>query len=127
MDRVAVSRSHDIGPCGMDGTVDRERRLVEGPVPLDDPALVVDQYQITDADLPETHPERVDPEMIGDLWISCRDVPCEAFFEPEVAEESEGGRQALLAVATLVLDGVKAREGWRKALTRHSTSLLRRR
>ena len=58
----------------------------------------------------EVHPERVDPEAVEVLGIAHRDVAGDALVEPELAEQAERRREALLAVQALLLDGVERRE-----------------
>ena len=58
----------------------------------------------------EVHPERVHPEAVEVLGIAHGDVTGDAFVEPELAEQPERRRQALLAVEPLLLEGVEARQ-----------------
>ncbi len=51
----------------------------------------------------------IDPEVIGELGIARGDVAGHAFAEPEGAEETETGGQALFDVRALVLDVVERR------------------
>jgi len=63
------------------------------------------QSQIPDANLPEVHPERIDPEVVQALRIASGDVSGNAFVEPEAREEPKGGGQSLLAMPTFLLKG----------------------
>ena len=90
------------------------------PGALDDLALVVDQEQVAHPDLLEAHAERVHPEVVGQLGVAGGDVAGDALVEAEVAEEPEAGRQALLAVAALVLDRLERRQGVGLAVARPS-------
>jgi hypothetical protein len=87
-----------------------ERGLVDRTAALHNLAVVVDEQQIRHAYVPEVHAERVDPEVVGQLWIAGRDVAGHALVEPETAEEPEPGRQSLFAMAAFVFDVF---EGWR--------------
>ena len=80
---------------------------VERPVALDHLALVVDQQEVLDLNLTEVHAERVDPEGVGQLGVAGGDVAGRALAEAELAEQAEGGGQALLAMAPLLLDGAE--------------------
>ena len=86
-----------------------------GRVPYTTVALVVDEDQVADPDVPEAHAERVDPEVVGELGVADRDVAGDALAEAEAPEDAQGAGQLLLAVEPLVLDG---REG-RGTLERH--------
>ncbi len=101
--RVCVRGRHDVGTGGVNLRVDDECGQIEGPVALDHVALVVDEQEVLDADLPEAHAERIDPEVVGVLGVPCRDVAGRALGEAEPPEETEGGGQALLAMPALLL------------------------
>ena len=90
--------------------MDRERGAVERPVAVDDLTAMVDEQQISHANHLEVHPERVDPEVVEELGIARGDVTGGAFVESEVPEQSESGRQVLLAIPAFVLDVVELRE-----------------
>ena len=87
--------------------MDGECGRVEGPVAVDDLAVVVDEDQVLDADLFEVHPERVHPEMVEQLGVSGGDVTRHPFVESKMPEQAKGGGEALLAVPSLVLDVVE--------------------
>ena len=55
--------------------------------------------------MPEVDAERIDPEAVGVLRVADGDVAGDAFVEPESGEQAERRRQALLAVAPLLLEG----------------------
>src|SRR5205814_648169 len=120
--RVRVGGSNDLGPGRMHLRVDDERGRVDGTITFDDVALVVDQDQVGHLDLAEVHSEGVDPEVILELGVARRDVAGDPFVEPEPREQPEGGGQPLLAVKTLVLDGV---EGGRSEPARVHSPRLR--
>ena len=49
--------------------------------------------------------ERVDPEQVGELGVTHRDVTGHALAETEPAEDAQGAGELGLAVGTLLLDG----------------------
>ena len=114
---------HHVGPGGVDLRVDDEGGQVERPGALDHLARVVDQHEVADPDLAEAHAERVDPEVVGALGVPGGDVAGGALVEAEPPEEAEGGGQALLAVAALLLHALESREGVGNALRRHGSSV----
>src|SRR6516162_1462215 len=63
------------------------------------------EYEIRDAHVSEAHPERVDPEVVGELGVARRDVASNALRESEAAEEAKRAGQSLLAMEALLLDG----------------------
>ena len=82
--------------------MDDEGGQVERPGALDHLALVIDQQEVLDADLPEAHAERVHPEVVGELGVARGDVAGRALAEAEPAEQAEGGGEPLLAVAAFL-------------------------
>ena len=116
VDGVRVRGRHDVGSGGVDLRVDDEGGQVERPRTFHDIAAVVDQQQVLDADLPEAHAERIDPEVIGALGVACGDVAGGAFGEAETPEDAEGGGQSLLSMPALLLHALELREGVRCAL-----------
>ena len=72
-------------------------------------AVVVDQDEVGHRDVPEVHPEGVDPEPVVVAGIAGGDVACHALVEPEPGEEPEPGGEALLAVQALLFDGGEGR------------------
>ena len=64
---MRVSRSHNIGACGMDLGVNREGGSVDWILPFRHLAAVVYQNQIGGANLTEVNTERIDPEVIEAL------------------------------------------------------------
>src|SRR5262245_5439956 len=92
--------------------MDRERGLVDVVAALDDLALRVHQQQVADGDELERHPERVDPEAVGELRVARGDMARDALLEAEAPEEPQRRHQALLAVAPLGLNAlVRRRHG----------------
>ena len=87
--------------------------------------LVVDQQQVLDADLPEAHADRIDPEVVGALGVARGDVAGGALGEAEPPEEAEGGGQSLLSIPALLFHALELREGVRRALGWHTTSVGR--
>ena len=85
-----------------------------GPVALDDLARVADEDEVGDADVPEAHGERVHPEVVGQLRVTCRDVSGDALGEAESAEQAQGAGQPLLAVQALLLHGGELRRRRRR-------------
>ena len=96
--------------------MDRERSRVQGPVTVHDLATIVDEDEVLDADVLEVHPERIDPEVVEQLRVSCRDVTGYALVESEVSEQAECGGKALLAVPALVVDALERREPRRNSV-----------
>ena len=109
VDRVGVGRGDDVGPRGVDGRVDDERRAIDRALALDDLAVVVDENQVRDADVAEVHPEGVDPEVVEQFGVARRDVPGDAFGEAELAEDAQRAGESLLAVLAFGLDRVEGR------------------
>ena len=77
---------------------------------FDDLALLVDADEIGGSDVAEAHAERVHPEVVEVLGVTRGDVAGDPLLEAELAEEPEPGREALLAVQTLFLDGFELRQ-----------------
>ena len=100
----------DVRTSRVDLRVDREGRRVDRPIALDDLTAVVDQDEVPDPDELEVHAERVDPEVVEQLRVPCRDVAGDPFVESELSEQPERGGEPLLAVPALVLDVVECRE-----------------
>ena len=67
-------------------------------------ALVVDLQQIGNPHLLEGATHGVYPEMIQVLRVAHRDVAGDTLVKAELAEQAQGGRQALLAQLPLFLD-----------------------
>ena len=78
---------HDVRPGLVDLRVDREGGGVHRVAALDDLAGVVDQDQVADPDVGERRPERVDPEVVGELGVAGRDMTRHALLEAERAEQ----------------------------------------
>ena len=57
----------------------------------------------------EAPAEQVDPEVVGELGVAHGDVAGDAFAEPEAAEDAQRPGELLLAVESLVLDGLEGR------------------
>ena len=93
---------HDVRTRGMELRVDRKRGPVDGPVPLDDPAVVVDEDQIGDPDPGEVDAERVDPEVVEAFGVACGDVAGDPLVETAAREQPECGGETLLAVQPLL-------------------------
>ena len=87
-----------------------ERRPVDRPGAVDHLALVVDEEQVADAHVPEAEAERVDPEVVGELRVANGDVAGDALSEAQAAEDPQRTGQLVLAVLTLVLDGLERRD-----------------
>ena len=104
--------------------VDRERGAVDHRVAFDHLARVVDADQVGDTDVLEVHPERVDPEAVEVLGIAHGDVPGDSLVEPELAEQAERRREALLAVQAFLLHGIeRGKEGQVGTDCRHAEIL----
>ncbi len=58
----------------------------------------------------EVHPEGVQPEPVEVLGVAHGDVPGNTLVEPELPEQTEGRRQALLAVQPFLLHRVELGE-----------------
>src|SRR5437764_7582413 len=106
----------------MDLRVDGEGGRVDGVVTLHDLALVVHQDEVAHPDVAEVHAEGVDPEVVGTLRIPRRDVAGDPLVEAEPREETERGRQTLLAVQPVVLDRVELRRQGEPRLRHLDTS-----
>ena len=104
MHAVAVRGGDHVGTRLVDRRVDHERGTVDRPAAVDDVAGVVDQEQVADPHVAEAHAERVDPEVVGELGVADRDVPGDAFAEPDATEDAQRAGQLLLAVQALLLD-----------------------
>src|SRR5215472_10359708 len=85
--------------------MNRESGNIYGTVAFDDCAFRIHEDQIGSANLRKMHAKRIHPEMVGALRIARGDVPGHAFVETELGKQAEGGGQALLAVAALLLWG----------------------
>jgi hypothetical protein len=79
--RVSVGRRRHIWPSGVDLGVDRECSLVHTSLAFDNLAIRINQDEIRDSNVPEPHPEWVNPKVIGQLGISGCDVPSNPFVE----------------------------------------------
>lgn len=101
-----MGRRDDVGTGPVDLGMDGERRLVDVVAALDDLPLRVDQEQVADREVPERHPERVDPEAVRERRVARGDMARDALLETEASEETQRRDQALLAVAPLFLDGL---------------------
>ena len=104
-----MRRGHDIGTGRVHLRVNDEGRRVHRPVALDDLTVIVHQDEVFDPNLLEVHAERIHPEVVEQFRIAGGDVTGHALVEPEMTEETEGGREALLAVPALVLDARELR------------------
>ena len=102
--RVGVRGGDDVGASMMNAGVNGESCPVERMLAFDDFAFRVDEHQVRDANLAEVNAERVDPEVVGMLWITRGNVPCDAFIEAEFGEKPERGCEALFAMAALFFD-----------------------
>ena len=69
-----------------------------GPDAFDHVALGVDPDEVGDPDVAEVHPERIDPEGVGELRIAGGDVAGHALAEAAGREDPEASGEALLAV-----------------------------
>ncbi len=94
----------DVRAGGVNLGVHGERGLVHMVAALEHLAVRVGQHQIADGDVPEGHPEGVDPEAVGELGVARGDVPRDPVLEAEPAEQAQGAREAFLAVPAFVLD-----------------------
>ena len=99
----------DVGPGLVDRRVDHERRPVHRLVAVHDVAVVVDEDEVADAHVAEAEPERVDPEVVGELGVADGDVAGDALAEPEATEDAQRAGELLLAVQALLLDGRERR------------------
>jgi len=99
-----MGSTDDVGPRRVHLRVDGERSGVERPVALDDRPVVADQEKVTDLDVAEVHAERIHPEVIRALGIASGDVSGDALVEAEPTEETERGRQVLLAMQSFLFD-----------------------
>src|SRR5437762_2995170 len=79
MGRMGVCHCCNIRAGGMDLRVNGECGFIDGPVAFHNISCPVDQDQIADAEEAEVQTKRVDPELIGGLWISDTDVSGDAF------------------------------------------------
>src|SRR5262245_13440996 len=107
--RMRVGGRHTIGARRVNRRVDGEGGDVDRGAALDDLAFMVDQDQVGDPNLAEIHAERVDPEMVMFFRVARRDVPRDAFVEPEFGEEAQGGGQPLFPMQPLFLDRFEIR------------------
>ena len=94
---------HDVGARRVHGGVDGEGGRVDRAVALDDLAGVAHEDQVGDPDVAEAHGEGVHPEVVGQLRVTCRDVPGHALGEAEATEQPQCAGQPLLAVQALLL------------------------
>src|SRR3954471_23915197 len=101
--RMRVRSTDDVGTRGVHLRVDRERPLVDVVAALDDVTAVVDPDQVGRPDVRERHAEGVDPERVRLDRVTCGDVARDAFLEAELREQTETGRQPLLAMLPLLL------------------------
>ena len=106
---VGVGGGDHVGPGRVHLGVDGEGGPVDLAGALDNVAVLVDQQEVGHLDVPEVHGERVDPEVVGQLGVAGRDVAGHALVEAELGEQPEAGRQPLLPMETLVLDGGERR------------------
>ena len=67
--------------------------------------------------------ERVDPEVVEPLGVARGDVAGDALVEAELAEQAEGGGEALLAVPPLLVDGRERGQRVGLAIGRHGPDL----
>jgi len=107
--RVGVGRRHGVGPRGVNPGMDRKGRAIDRPISFDHFALVVDQDQIGNANVPEVDTEGIYPETVGTLGVACGDVAGNSLVKPEPGEEAKGRGQAFFPVAAFLHRG---REGW---------------
>ena len=107
---MSVCRGDHIGARGVHLRVDGEGRLIHRHVTVNDGTVVAHQQQIADPDVPEVHPERVHPEVIGELGIAGGDVPGHTLVETEPAEQPERRGKILLAVQALLLEAALLRD-----------------
>jgi hypothetical protein len=101
---VAVGDRDDVRAGGVDLGVHGEGGLVHMVAALEHLALGVGEHQVADGDVPEGHPEGVDPEAVAELGVAGGDVPRDPVLEAEAAEEAQGAREPFLAVPAFVLD-----------------------
>lgn len=104
--------------------MDGEGGSVDGLVALDDVAGLIDENQVRDADLGEVPRERVQPEVVGEDGVAHGNVPGDALVETTGGEAGglgsargsdlwgegvhpEGRGEVLLAVQSLLLEGVE--------------------
>ena len=104
-----MSRRDDVGAGRMHLGVNDKGGPVDGSLSDHDASVVTDQLEVRDLDLREGDAEGVDPEVIGELRISGRDVPGDALFEAQLAEDPKGASQALLAVEAFLFGVFEAR------------------
>src|SRR5271156_4618244 len=88
----------------------RERRLVDGALAFHYGALFIYQHEVRNANVRKVHAKGIDPEMVLQFGIPCRDVPGHSLDEAELREEPKSRGQALLAVQAFLRGGC---EGWR--------------
>ena len=93
----------------MDGRVDHECGAIDRSRPIDHVAVVIDQQQVADPYVAEAHPERVDPEVVGEFGIPDGDVTGHTFAEPDPSEDPQRAGQLLLAMKALVLNSRERR------------------
>ena len=86
----------------MDLGMDGEGRHIEQPGALDDLSPRVHPDEVRNADTVETHPERIDPERVGELGVPRRDVAGDALGESERGEDPQSAGESYLAAAALL-------------------------
>jgi len=106
-----MSSGNHIRLRSMNPRVDGKGGGVDRIISSDDFALVIDQNQVEDANLPKMHTKRIDPEMLGVLRIAGRDMSGNAFVESKPGKQAKRSGQPLLAVEALFLNGGKSRAG----------------
>src|SRR5690348_15282632 len=100
---MRVGRSDHTRARGMHAGVNGKSCGVHGIFALHHLAMLVHQYEVGGANLPEVHAEGIHPEMVGALRVAGGDVAGHALVESVGGKQAESRGQALLAVAAFFL------------------------
>ena len=99
-----------VRPGGVNARMDDEGRCVDRIIALDNIALVIAADQVRGLDLAEVDAERIDPKVVRQLGVTCRDMSGDPLIEAEPAEQPKPSSQAFLAVPALVGDVIDVGE-----------------
>ena len=86
---MSVRCGNYVGTCAVHTGMNRESRSIHRVSSFDDLSLMIHKNQIRRANLPEVHPERVDPKMIELFWVASRDMASDTLGESETREKPE--------------------------------------
>ena len=101
--RVRVGCRDDVGPGRVQLGVNGERGGVDGPVALDDRALMIDTDEIGDGHQLEVEAKRIHPEAVGILGITDRDMASDSLGESEPSHDPQTRCEPLFSVEALSL------------------------